>query len=247
MPEVTPSKYLVNAGWDDVPHLTEQAKKELMASTPPYLRKARSQGIPSLGSGAIYPVDEDQILVPPIPLPEYWPKVYGFDVGWNITAALWGAWDRDSDVVYCWSEHYMEKAEPVIHAAGIRTRGAWIRGVVDPAARGRSQVDGKNLLDSYSQAGLLLDPADNAVEAGLLAVWDRLSTGRLKVFNTLTHFREEYRMYRRDEKGKIVKKDDHLMDCLRYMIMSGLDIARVRPSPKVRVKRHEAGDSAVGY
>jgi hypothetical protein len=47
--------------------------------------------------------------------------------------------------------------------------------VIDPAARGRGQVDGTRLIEQYGELGLLLAPAENAVEAGLYAVWERLS------------------------------------------------------------------------
>jgi hypothetical protein len=49
------------------------------------------------------------------------------------------------------------------------------------------------------------------------------------VFSTLVNFKAEYRIYRRDENGHIVKQFDHLMDDMRYLIMSGLDRAKVRP------------------
>ena len=39
-----------------------------------------------------------------------------------------------------------------------------------------------------------------------------------KVFTTLMHWRKEFRLYRRDEKGKIVKENDHLMDAKRYLV-----------------------------
>jgi hypothetical protein len=39
----------------------------------------------------------------------------------------------------------------------------------------------------------------------------------------------EIRLYRRDEKGKIVKDRDHLMDCTRYLIMSGMERAMTEP------------------
>ena len=74
MPEITDSKYLVTAGWDDAPHLDPKAKEELLSSIPPYLRDARSKGIPSLGSGAIYPISEDEISVPYFDIPVYWPR-----------------------------------------------------------------------------------------------------------------------------------------------------------------------------
>ena len=85
----------------------------------------------------------------------------------------------------------------------------------------RSQVDGTRLIEQYSDLGLLLAPAENAVEAGLYAVWERLSDGRLFVFSSLQNWLSEFRIYRRDEKGKIVKQNDHLMDATRYLILSG--------------------------
>ena len=85
-----------------------------------------------------------------------------------------------------------------------------------------SQVDGTRLIEQYSDLGLLLAPAENAVEAGLYAVWERLSDGRLFVFSSLQNWLSEFRIYRRDEKGKIVKQNDHLMDATRYLILSGL-------------------------
>ena len=51
MGEVSPSRYVVQAGWDSVPHLDEKTKQELIDSTPEYLRDARSKGEPTMGSG----------------------------------------------------------------------------------------------------------------------------------------------------------------------------------------------------
>jgi hypothetical protein len=227
MPEISPSKYLVNAGWDDVPHLTEQMKRELLESTPPHLRDARSKGIPSLGSGAIFPVEESTFVIEPFDLLPWWPRAYGMDVGWDRTAAIWGALDRESDILFLYSEHYMGKTVPAIHASAIRGRGTWIPGVIDPASRSRGQRDGENLLRDYKRERLRLAPADNAVESGLFTMWQRLTTGRLKVFSTCTNFLAEYRMYRRDENGKVIKEFNHLMDATRYLVVSGLRRARV--------------------
>lgn len=223
------SKFVVSATWDDAPHLSAEAKAELESEIPPHLRDARTKGIPSLGAGAIYPVPESEIVCEPIDIPPHWPKVYGLDVGWNRTAAIWGAIDRESQTVYLYSEHYRGQAEPPIHAEAIRARGEWIPGVIDPAARGRGQKDGARLFKDYTDLGLRISPAVPAVEAGLFAVWQRLSGGRIKVFNTLHNWLGEYRLYRRDEDGKIIKERDHLMDATRYLIVSGLDLARTKP------------------
>ena len=74
------SRLLVTATWDDVPHLAAEEKAELWASIPPYQRDARSKGIPQLGSGAIYPVPESDLLVEPFAIPAHWPQGYGMDV-----------------------------------------------------------------------------------------------------------------------------------------------------------------------
>lgn len=246
MPEISESKYLVNAGWDDAPHLSEKAKKELLDSTPPFLREARSKGIPSLGAGAIYPIPEDEISVPYFPIPDYWPRCYGLDVGWNRTAALWWARDPSTDIGYLYAEHYRGIAEPAVHAEAIKARGDWIPGVVDPAARGSSQRDGEKLIDLYRQLGLKLSFADNAVDAGIYDTWSALSTGKLKVMNHLLNFFNEYRLYRRDENGKIVKKHDHLMDVMRYIVRSGRGIARQRNMADYYTTT-EGRDRDIGY
>ena len=235
------SKHVVMATWDDAPHLTDSQKQELFDSIPPYQRDARSKGIPQLGSGAIYPVPESEIICKPIEIPEHWPRVYGMDVGWNRTAAVWAAIDNETSTVYLYSEHYRGQAEPSIHADAIKARGDWIPGVIDPAARGRGQRDGENLLQDYKDLGLDLTPALNAVESGLYSVWQRLSGGNLKVFSTLQNWLSEYRIYRRDEKGKVVKTSDHLMDATRYLIVSGLDEAKVKPVPVVSSGRQYDG------
>lgn len=221
--------HLVTANWDDVPHLTAKQKEDLWAAIPPHERDARSKGVPIMGSGVIFPVSEDVYLCDPIEIPDHWPRAYGLDVGWNKTAAIWGAWDRTADTVYCYSEHYQGHAEPSVHADAIKARGSWIPGAIDPASIGAGQIDGRKLMDEYRKLELLLQPADNAVEAGIHAVYRRLSGGRLKVFRTLANTRSELRLYHRDEHGKVVKQNDHLMDALRYLIMTGMTLAVTMP------------------
>jgi len=224
-------KFSIQATWDDAPHLTPEAKAELLGSIPPYQREARTKGVPQLGSGAIYQVPESDIVVADFAIPDFWPRAFGLDVGWNKTAAIWGARDNESGVIYLFSEHYMGQQEPILHAQAIKGRGAWIPGVIDPAARGRSQIDGRQLIQIYRECGLHLEEADNTVEVGIYQVWQLMSSGKLKVFRSMGNWLREFRLYQRDKDGKIVKQDDHAMDSTRYLIVSGIERMRAKPAP----------------
>lgn len=235
----TMSKALITCTWDDVPHLDATAKEDLLKSYPPHMRDARAKGVPMLGSGAIYPVAESNITVEDFAIPAHWKKCFGMDPGWNYTASAWIAQDPDTQGLFLYSVYKGEKAEPSIHAAGIKARGDWILGVIDPASAGAGQADGKRLIDLYTTLGLRLGFADNSVEAGIYKCWELLSSGQLKVFASCKPWFQEYRSYARDEKGRIVKKDDHLMDAMRYAVMSGLSRASAKPVPQTNQPRRE--------
>jgi hypothetical protein len=66
----------------------------------------------------------------------------------------------------------------------------------------------------------------------VLNLWERMHSGRLKVFATLSEFLDQRRLYRRDEKDQIVRERDNLQDAARCLI-SG--IARLRPKPVTRM------------
>lgn len=246
--ETEKGKFVVQADWSDCPHLSAEAKAELLLSIPPYQREARSKGVPQLGSGAIYQVPESDIVVPDFSIPAHYPRAFGLDIGWRKTACVWGARDNETGVIFLYSEHYIGQAEPILHAQSIKSRGAWIPGVIDPAAQGRSQVDGAQLIELYRQCGLELEPAINAVESGIYSVWQLLSSGKLKVFRSLGNWLSEFRLYQRDQDGKIVKQNDHLMDATRYLIMSGRE--RMRTKPIVEEPRYVytyPGENALGW
>jgi len=245
------SRFTVQATWNDVPHLTDKAKEQLWDAIPPHQRDARTKGIPVLGAGQIYPLAEELITVEPFAIPAYWPRAYGFDADWNHTAAVWGAWDRDSDTVYLYSAYYAGQQPPAVHASAVNARGPWIVGAMDPSTHGKiSPKDGSRLSDEYRSLGLNLIDADNTVEAGLFACYQRMSRGGLKVFKTLHNWLAEYRIYRRDEHGHVVKTMDHLMDATRYLIMTGMASARIEPDEEDEMERQMArhgGNPITGY
>lgn len=211
--------YIVRCSMYDAKHIDAGTIEDIKNRTPPFLRDARILGIPSLGAGAIYPVPESEFVVPSFPIPKHWKRMFGMDVGAK-TAAVWLAQNPDNNQWHAYQEYYRERAEPAIHAAAIASRGSWIPGAIDPASRQRSQIDGQQLMEMYKERGLSLSKAINAVESGLYTVWDMLSTDQLKIHDNCTFLLREMRGYSRNEKGEVIKKEDHLCDSLRYAVMT---------------------------
>jgi hypothetical protein len=230
------NRFCIQAGWSDAPHLSDAEKADRLSKLQPHQRDARSKGIPQLGSGAIYPVPESDFVIDPFDPPATWPRCFGMDVGLNWTACVWGARDRENDILYLYGEYMRGEASADIHASAIKAKGIWIPGTIDPAANGRSQVDGQSLIDLYRRLGLSLVNADHDVNSGIEEVWVRLVSGRLKIMRSLQQTLTEIRLYRRNEKGKIVKDRDHLMDSMRYLVKTGLGIAKTLNESKPPVK-----------
>jgi predicted phage terminase large subunit-like protein len=105
-------------------------------------------------SSAIYTVPESEIEVEPFEIPSHWPRCFGMDIRWNRTAALWGARNPQTGILYLYSEHYQGNAQPAVHAQGILSRGRWIPGVIDLVADSWSQSDSRRLLQGYQELGL---------------------------------------------------------------------------------------------
>lgn len=232
-----PGKWYIQIGWDDAPHISKEEIERMSRKYLPSQLKARSKGEPSMGEGAIYPIDIDELLTDDREIPVHWKQAFGMDVG--KTAVVWGALDPETDILYLYREYFSLQYNTAMHAQaikGMRNQFEWIPGVIDPGSLGSSQVDGKKLFTEYRQLGLNIALADNPVETGLQALWMRMQTGRLKVFRSLTRWQMEFSRYHRKTretefgiKSEVVKKDDHLMDATRYLEMSGIARAITKP------------------
>lgn len=177
----------------------------------------------------VYPISDAEIVVKDFTIPEHWPRAYGLDVRWNTVGAIWGALDRQTDVLYLYGE-YLAESDSAIHAAALKSRGEWIKGLIDPRGNGRVEADGYRLLEHYRKLGLRLETIENSVESGILDVWQRMHSERLKVFGSLTKYLEERRLYHRDERDQIVSCDDNLQDATRCLV-SGIARMCTKPVP----------------
>lgn len=247
------AKWVASVSWEDVPHIPNDMKKALYNSYTAEEREARSRGIPSIGSGRIYPVLESDFVISPFKIPPYWPRAYGLDVGFGKTACIWGAVDPETGTVYLTHEYYSGKELPEVHARSISRIGNWIPGAIDPSSRQGSVRDGRRLVDEYRDLGLDVTLADNSIEPGIFKVLNYLSSGRLKLFATCQNTLQEFRVYRYDDKGRPARnQEDHLMDAMRYLIVTGIKRAITRPDPDEDIRynkavRNMSRDDITGY
>lgn len=249
-----PKQHTVQITWDDVPHLDEEWKQSAIAKYKlydPNSIDARSKGQASAGSGRIYPVIEQDVVVQPFKIPDFWPRAYGLDFGWNMTAAIWAAKDPNTGVLYLYSEYYRGKLIPQMHVANIQAKGKKIPGAYDPSGGGRNE-NGRMISDIFRTLGLNIVPGSN--DASLRAViLNMFETGALKIFSTLENFLKELRIYRYDFKNpNVPKKDqaDHLLDALKYLISQFDYIARseIQMKPKLHSpKKRKNRDRLTGY
>jgi phage terminase large subunit-like protein len=237
---------------EDAEHYTPEQRAQIIASYPAHEREARTRGIPTLGSGLIFPVLEEEITVKPFPIPQHWVQIGGLDFGWDHpTAAACLAWDRDADVVYVTKVYRKRQATPVIHAAAVKPWGAWLPWSW-PHDGNNDTAAGENLAAQYGAQGLNMLPAratfedgSNSVEAGLMDMLDRMQTGRWKVFSTCVEWFEEMRLYHRKD-GKVVKERDDTISASRYALMMIRD-AIVEPNSEPRKRYQGFKSSATGW
>jgi phage terminase large subunit-like protein len=236
------STYDVQMTIDDVEHYTEAQKAAIIAGWPAHEREARAKGIPHLGSGRVFPFLEDTIKCPSIPIPDHWPRIGGIDFGWDHpSAGVLLAWDRDSDVLYVTTAHRASQNTPVMFSAAVKPWGPWPWAWPHDGLQ-HDKGSGEQLAKQYRDNGLNMLPeratfedGTNGLEAGIAEMYDRMQTGRLKVFAHLLDWFQEFNMYHRED-GQIVKKRDDLLSATRYAMMMKR-FAKTRQELKPRRER----------
>lgn len=229
------SKYVTTMTIYDVDHYTDEERQMIVDSYAPHERDARAKGIPTLGSGAIFPIAEDEIKVEPFAIPAHWKRIAGIDFGWDHPAAVvWLAYDPDNDVIYI--THVFKRRQALISvvASAIKAQGTFIPVAwphdgyqVKDAKHGQQLAkqykdEDVNMLNKHAQ--FKKDKRDESkgsvtsVEAGLQEMLTRMQTGRWKVFSNCEGWLEEYRMYHRED-GVIKKIYDDAIDASRYAMM----------------------------
>ena len=241
---IQPGQSLTNATWDDASekimsihgekgHLSESVMAQILSAYSPHEREMRRYGRPSIGSGLIFPVPEEEIMIDPIPIEKHWPRIAAVDFGWDHpTAVVWCAVDNETETFYVYDCYRASKASPAVHAEVIKQRPRFIPIAYPHDGNRRDSMGNPGLADQYRQLGcnFLLEhftnpPAlgenkgSNSIEEGIMAMIQSMEGKRFKVFSFLQDWFEEFRMYHRKD-NKVVPIRDDLMSATRYAFQS---------------------------
>ena len=234
---------------DDAEHYSPERRAESIASYPAHESEARAKGIPVLGSGRVFPVSEEDIVIAPVPIPEHWVQINGLDFGWDHPfGATNCAWDKDADCFYVCKEYSARETTPLVHTGAIKPWGEWVPCAWPHDGLQHDKGSGEQLAEQYAGHGLNMleeratfEDGGNGVEAGIMEMLDRMQTGRFKVFETCGGWLSEFRLYHRKD-GLIVKLKDDLISSSRYALMMRRE-ARTKPKPKSTTKSAYAGET----
>lgn len=252
---------VTNMTIEDALHYTPEQRAAIIASYPEHERESRARGVPMAGSGRVFPIAESGVRVEPFPIPPHWPRLVALDFGWgHPAAAVWMAWDRDTDTLYVYDCWRAKETMVPMQAMIIRARGDWIPVAWPHDGLQHDKGSGIQLASQYKAAGvaMLTDHAkfpDGSIgfEAGISEMMTRFQTRTLRVFATCTEWFEEFRMYHRKD-GLVVKLDDDLMSATRVGVMAkrfaktevevkGFDLASTPPNNQT----HQVLDLITGY
>lgn len=221
------AQFCMQKGWDDAPHLSEKVKDDLLASFPAHQREMRTKGVPMLGHGRIYDIAEEDITCAPFAIPAHFRVIDGMDFGFDHPQAqVQLVEDRENDCFYLVRAWKRAGTSPSDAWGATKSWAANVPTAWPADGLQTEKGSGKQQKAYYLEAGFKLLSAhatwpdgSNSVEAGLFEIRDLMMKGKFKVFAGLRDFFDEFIQYHRDDKGKIVKSRDDVLDAVRYAYM----------------------------
>lgn len=216
-------------------HFTKEQADAMVASYPEWERETRAMGEPAVGEGRVFPFPDPKC--DPFEIPKHFRRIIGIDFGIDhpFAAVELCHSGSDGDIVYVTKAYKQKGQMPAMQGAAVNSWGGWQPIAWPHDGENRDKGSGTELHKIYRKpitmggAGMermlpMSARYDNdkggsqAVEPIVVDFMERISTGRLKVFSTLSDWFDEYRGYHRKD-GKIVPINDDLLKATMYAAM----------------------------
>jgi len=230
-----PGIYLKSATWNDAPHLSKEDKDRLASSYRAHERAARTEGIPMMGEGAIFPVLDEAISIDPFKIPGHFARIKGADFGFeHAGAGSEIAIDRDQGIIYVIDCYRKAGQLAPYHAAWFNKSNQQIPVAWPHDGMNTEKSGGNKIKDAYAGYGVNMmaksarypkSPGEETDKGGSQPQWpiideirDLMMTGRFKVFSHLREWFEEKRSYHVKD-NKIVSRKDDILKSTFYAVM----------------------------
>lgn len=217
--------YLQAVGWDDCPHITDVQKEEMLAGYPEWQHQMRMNGLPVLGSGAVFPFKSEEISIPPHEFDLYSNSriqvIAGVDFGATMdpSVIVYAAYDPEEEVYTLFSETVLDESQdartpenmssvirnsalPNIvvnlpHDSGIKSNNPVAKGNIMKRYGTNTFPDNmKNPIEYTNSSGY--KPAgktSTSVQTGLDIMYDLFKNGKLKVVGNMNSLFKEIASY----------------------------------------------------
>lgn len=216
-----PNRKCIVASWDDVPHLSDREKAEMILEIEPHLLEARTKGMPYLGAGMVFPVSPDRYKEDPLPkILKHYKLINGLDDG-HYTAAVFGAFDPITKVLHVYGEKmFTGIATPMKAYALAQISKAPYS--TDTSVNTVNQRDQVAMSFEYTECGMnLVWPNKKLKESVIAKVYSMMLSGLLKISTDCKQLLACLMSYVRDMDGTIKKSqnpNDHFVDAFLYMV-----------------------------
>lgn len=179
-------------------------------------------------------------VIDPIEIPDSFEKAAGMDYGYkNPSAIVFGAVDYDGDVII-YDEFYEAQKTPDELAQAANRHGRQLV-VIDPSTKTPDR-DGKDVFQELAIRGIRLRVANKHKLRNISTTNMLLKQKRLFVSRACVNLIKEIKSYKwqrmklgeeeiKDHKEEVVKKDDHAVDALMYLLAYLVDMQSIEPTP----------------
>lgn len=197
--------------FDNEANLPKNYIRDILGALPDRARRRMRDGEWVRAEGVIYEHFQDSMIIPYDELPPMEYYSIGVDFGLNMAAVLWG-WC--GECLYLIDDHGAYNATSSTFDAQINARFTFAPGgnlLPSNVARYCDPSGGERIQEITNG-----EPANNAVDDGIDFINTKMEHGEFFATERATGFLSEIQNYKRDEKERIVKIDDHYMDAARY-------------------------------
>lgn len=221
--------FYTQSGWDDNPFLSKDEITKMEQDYPAWELPARKYGQPVFGQGKVFEFLISDIITDDIALddiPMDWNLIGGIDPS-ATSNGTWGACllaEAPDGTIYIMQEYLTTNKRLDEHGDNIRVMFSFLPGiplVCDPAGGGENyerQSALEYLREEEKLNIIVAEKANQAKNHAINKIYLLKRNNKFKICKKCVKTLEEFDQYARDEKNKIIKQNDHIIDACFYAL-----------------------------